>query len=125
MTQHEVDSLLSGGKDATRFTKRFLRKDGQVLWADLSSSVRRDVAGKPQYLMSAVVDITERKRAEAEIRQLNATLEQRWRHARAICSWPRNNLSARRNWPYWVNWQAEWVMNCATHWGSSATRSIT
>ncbi len=77
MTQHEVDSLLSGGKDATRFTKRFLRKDGQVLWADLSSSVRRDVAGKPQYLMSAVVDITERKRAEAEIRQLNATLEQR------------------------------------------------
>ena len=77
MTQHEVDSLLSGEKDATRFTKRFLRKDGQVLWADLSSSVRREVTGKPQYLMSAVVDITERKRAEAEIRQLNATLEQR------------------------------------------------
>ena len=77
LTQHEVDSLLSGEKDATRFTKRFLRKDGQVLWADLSSSVRREVPGKPQYLMSAVVDITERKRGEAEIRQLNATLEQR------------------------------------------------
>ncbi len=64
LTQREIDSLLSGEKDAVRFNKRFLKKDGSVIWVDLSSSLRRDEAGKPLYLMTALVDITERKRVE-------------------------------------------------------------
>jgi PAS domain S-box-containing protein len=69
VTQREVDALLSGEKEAARFNKRFLRKDGSVIWADLSSSVRRDEQGKPLYLMTSILDITERMQAEQELRK--------------------------------------------------------
>jgi PAS domain S-box-containing protein len=69
LTQREIDGLLSGEKDAARFNKRFLKKDGSVIWVDVNSSVRRDEAGKPLYLMTTLVDITVRKRAEEELRE--------------------------------------------------------
>jgi PAS domain S-box-containing protein len=71
LTQREVDALLSGEKDAARFTKRYLHKNGSVVWGDVSTSVRRDEAGKPLYFMTTLVDITERKLAEERIAKLN------------------------------------------------------
>ncbi|MEK6593633.1 MAG: PAS domain S-box protein, partial [Pseudomonadota bacterium] len=44
--------------------KRFLRKDGGIIWARRTMSVVCDDTGKPGYLVSVVEDITERKRAE-------------------------------------------------------------
>jgi PAS domain S-box-containing protein len=76
-TQRELDTLLSDEKEAARFTKRYLQKNGSVVWADVSTSLRRDKQGKPLYFMTTVVDITEQKQAEEEIRKLNAELEQR------------------------------------------------
>ncbi len=64
LTQREIDSLFSGKRKSTRFTKRYLKKDGSTVWADVSSTLRRDATGKPLYLVSAVVDITEQKRAD-------------------------------------------------------------
>ena len=64
LTQREVDQLLSGKRDSVRFIKRFIHKDGSVVWGDISSSMRRDADGKPLHLMSSVIDITERKQAE-------------------------------------------------------------
>ncbi len=65
-TQKEVDDLVSGKKAATRFSKRYIRKDGTVAWVDLSSVARRDENGNLLYLMSSLVDITERKQAESQ-----------------------------------------------------------
>jgi PAS domain S-box-containing protein len=64
LTQREVDQLLSGKRNSTRFVKRFIHKDGSVVFVDLNSSIRRDTNGKPLYLMTSVVDITEHKKAE-------------------------------------------------------------
>lgn len=69
ITQREMDAMLSGGKKATRFTKRFIRKDGSIIWVDLSSSLRRDKEGKPLYFMTSLLDITERKNMEIAIRE--------------------------------------------------------
>ncbi len=44
--------------------KRFVRKDGTVIWARRTMSIVRDDASDPQYVISVVEDITERKRAE-------------------------------------------------------------
>jgi PAS domain S-box-containing protein len=76
LTQREVDAVLSGEKTSTRFIKRFLRRDGSVIWADLSSTVRRDRTEMPMQLMTAVLDITARKQAEAEKAALQAQLQQ-------------------------------------------------
>jgi PAS domain S-box-containing protein len=69
LTQREMKGLLSGEKEAARFIKRFIRKDGSVLWVDLRSSLRLNQVGKPLYFMTAFVDITERKQAEEARKQ--------------------------------------------------------
>ena len=69
LTRREMDALQSGAKNTARFTKRFLKKDGSIVWVDLNSSLRRDPAGKPLYFMSALVDITERKHAEEALHE--------------------------------------------------------
>ncbi|MGC1377088.1 MAG: PAS domain S-box protein, partial [Anaerolineales bacterium] len=68
-TQEEMDALLSGEKDVARFTKRYLHKNGSVVWTDVSSALRRDKDGKPLYFMTTMVDVTGRKRAEDALRE--------------------------------------------------------
>ena len=54
--------------------KRYLHKDGRVLWGLTNISLIRDAAGRPQQYVGQVQDITERKRAEAERDALLARL---------------------------------------------------
>ena len=44
--------------------KRFIRKDGRVIWIQVSSVAVRDASGVPQYAIGLVLDIDERKQAE-------------------------------------------------------------
>ena len=53
--------------------KRFVRKDGTILWARRTMSAACDDAGNPRYIISVVEDITERKQLE---RQFQDTFEQ-------------------------------------------------
>jgi PAS domain S-box-containing protein len=56
----------------------YLRRDGKPWWGLTNSiAVRDEYSGKVLYHVGSVADITERKHAEDEIRQLNASLEQR------------------------------------------------
>lgn len=76
-TRKAIDPLLSGKAEALRLIKRYLHKNGAVVWADVSASLRRDKDGNPLYFMTTIIDITERKKAEEEIFRLNAELEKR------------------------------------------------
>jgi PAS domain S-box-containing protein len=49
--------------------KRYIRGDGAVIWADLTVSIVRDAAGRPQYCISVISDITARKRTEEALRE--------------------------------------------------------
>src|SRR6185312_8524915 len=49
--------------------KRYIRADGAVIWADLTVSVVRDAADRPQYCISIISDITARKRTEEALRE--------------------------------------------------------
>ncbi len=44
--------------------RRYLRKDGGVLWANRTVSLARDASGKPMYFIRVIEDIGERKQAE-------------------------------------------------------------
>ncbi len=58
------------------FDKRYVRKDGQVRWVTITATLVRDARNEPQYFVTYVVDITERRRSEMALRES----ESRFRH---------------------------------------------
>ncbi len=75
LTQRELDLLLTGKMEAARFTKRYLHKNGSVVWGDVSTSLRLDEQGQPLYFMTTVIDVTDRKKAEEKLRYQASLLE--------------------------------------------------
>jgi signal transduction histidine kinase/CheY-like chemotaxis protein len=49
--------------------KRYIRKDGTLVWVNVNMTVIRDTAGQPTRTMATIEDITERKRLEAQLFQ--------------------------------------------------------
>ena len=72
--------LYAGEVDAVRVEKRYLRKDGSVIWVAFTMVVERDAAGKPQYEIAFFDDITARKQAEAALRESEERFRQLAHH---------------------------------------------
>jgi PAS domain S-box-containing protein len=70
-----IQRLACGEVSSFRMEKRYLRKDGAVLWADMSTASVRDAQGQPLYCVTHVHDVTDRKQAEEALRSLNERLE--------------------------------------------------
>ena len=49
-----------------RIQKRYLKKDGQIIWINLTASMIRGPDGKPLYGLAMVEDVTEIKRSQEE-----------------------------------------------------------
>ena len=63
-----VGDLAAGQRDSFAIDKRYVRKDGHVIWALSTVSLLRDRDGKPQSLIAVVEDISARKEAEEKLR---------------------------------------------------------
>lgn len=72
-SSHHRQQLLSGLKGSVSAEKRYVRKDGSTIWVNRTISLVRDHDGQPQYFLHLVEDIMERKRLEAELRELATT----------------------------------------------------
>ena len=71
-----INLLLRGNLPSYSREKRYIRKDGSLVWAALSVSVlQRDPAGRPVNTIVIIQDISERKRLEAELSQAHARLD--------------------------------------------------
>ncbi len=78
-----LEKLLNGTADVDVFEKRYIRKDGGIVWAQVGLSVIRDEAGIPLYTLALVQDITERKRAEEALQLAKYTVD----HATEAIYW--------------------------------------
>jgi PAS domain S-box-containing protein len=70
-----VNSLLKGERKSDRWEKRYIRKNGEVVWTDISTTLQRDEQANPLYFITAIVDITERKEAEEALLKKNQELD--------------------------------------------------
>jgi PAS domain S-box-containing protein len=75
---HLFRRMMREGK-SFEMQKRYVRKDGSILWADVSASAVREPDGKIQSSVAVVVDITARKKAEAALQKSKQLLELRVR----------------------------------------------
>jgi PAS domain S-box-containing protein len=66
--------LVAGEIGEFAVEKRYLRKDGAIVWVNLSVSPMWIAGEKPDYYAAIVEDITERKHAETALRESEARL---------------------------------------------------
>lgn len=69
----QFDCVLAGEIDGYTLDKRFIRRDGGVVYTVISVRCVRLPSGAPDYLVVIVQDITERKVLELELRRLATT----------------------------------------------------
>lgn len=62
-----IESMVNGEIDSYRLEKRFVRKDGTPVWADLSVSSIRDEKGEVVHLVGMTKDISFKKLFEVEL----------------------------------------------------------
>jgi PAS domain S-box-containing protein len=71
--------IRSGELPEYKIEKRYIRKDGAVIWVHLTVSIVRASSGDPLYLVAFIEDITQRREAQHEANRslslLRATLE--------------------------------------------------
>ena len=88
-----LNQTLSGETDGYKMEKRFIRSDGQMVYASISARCVRQDDGTVDHLVLIVEDTTQRKQAEEElgysIRSLSSELP------RALRSWQPKARSSR------------------------------
>ncbi len=76
----QMQELLEGSRPSFSMEKRYIRKDGNVVWVALSVGLIRNVDGRPHYTIVVVQDIQDRKKiSEALARHVNE-LEMLYEH---------------------------------------------
>ncbi|HEX5477857.1 MAG TPA: EAL domain-containing protein, partial [Burkholderiales bacterium] len=70
-----VARLRRGDQASFSVEKRYLRKDGTVVWVSLGVALIRDAGGVPQYEIAVYEDITERRQREAALARFRTALD--------------------------------------------------
>lgn len=78
------EQVLSGNLDTYAMEKRYLRKDGTIVWANLTVGCVRKADGAVDYFISVIEDITERKQAEEHTRLLLREVNHRSKNLLAV-----------------------------------------
>jgi len=68
ISKRNLEALMAREIDSYTLEKRYLRKDGSILWGNLSTSALRDADGKHTGTVGVIEDITERKQAELALK---------------------------------------------------------
>ncbi len=67
ISRETVSNLIDATIKTMLFEKRYIRKDGAIIWAVLSASLFRDSEGHPEYFITMIQDNTDRKISEISL----------------------------------------------------------
>jgi two-component system sensor histidine kinase UhpB len=80
----QFNLILSGQIEKYSMDKRFIRKDGQVVWTSISVGCVRKPDGRVDYIIGLMEDISERKRAEEQLKSSMGQLRTLSAHLQSI-----------------------------------------
>lgn len=69
-----ITDLKTGARQVYSMEKRYIRKDGSILWGSIKVTTIRDHKDELLYYLAQIEDITPRKQAEEALRQANKKL---------------------------------------------------
>ncbi len=92
-----VNELLDGKLKSYQMEKRYFHKQGNIVWVLLSVSLVRNSNGIPKFFISQIQDITQRIKAENELKKALAQVKQ-LQKLLTMCSYCK---SVRDNKDYW------------------------
>ncbi|WP_242038102.1 PAS domain S-box protein [Tolypothrix sp. FACHB-123] len=93
----QTEKLLAGEIATFSLEKRYIHKDNSPIWINLTVSLVRDRLGKPDYFISVVEDITQRRQTEAALRQNEERLHLALESA-GMGNWDWNILTGEVHW---------------------------
>jgi two-component system, OmpR family, phosphate regulon sensor histidine kinase PhoR len=79
-----VEDVLAGRINTYRMRKRYLRKSGEPMWAELSVALLRDDDGEPIHFISQILDISEQVVQAERLSQAQQTIDHQRRMAEAV-----------------------------------------
>ena len=82
-----LEDLIAGKANSLEVEKRFIRKDGEIVWGHLTVSLLRDAHGMPVYVIVSVQDITEHKKAEEALRKSEEEFRLSFENAKDAIFW--------------------------------------
>jgi PAS domain S-box-containing protein len=73
----ELTGVLRGKTNCWSIEKRFIRKDGSIIWVSIHGTALRDEAGRTVRIVAMIEDVTARKQTEQDLRDSHKELERR------------------------------------------------
>jgi PAS domain S-box-containing protein len=70
------EKCLRGEIDSYRLDKRYVKKDGEIIWVNMTVAITKDEVGQPLHALIMIEDITEVKMAEKNRQRLESQLRQ-------------------------------------------------
>ncbi len=91
------NQLINNQRQSYNIQKRYVHKQGHLVWVNLTISLLRDQVGNFQYCLSIIEDITDRKLAEMALQSTTKALKEAQRIAH-IGNWERNLQTGKITW---------------------------
>lgn len=70
----QIHRLAAGDASACSLRQRFIRRDGETVYADVTMALVADAEGRPRHLLAVLHDLSARRRAEAHLADSEARL---------------------------------------------------
>lgn len=75
-TEDLFQQIFRGERESYRIEKRYIRADGRIVWGGVAAAIVREHDETPAYVIGMVEDITDRKRIEQELQDIQAKMLQ-------------------------------------------------
>ncbi len=75
--QDGLTALIEGKSSVHKLEKRYIRKDGKVIWVQVNAGLVRDMKGKPLRTVATIRDITEEKQLTDDLASAKHEAEER------------------------------------------------
>jgi PAS domain S-box-containing protein len=117
--KQNAEELLTGGPRSS-VERRYIRKNGEVLWITRTACLMRDVDGHPRNFLIMVEDISERKRAEEALCESKRELEAAHHANQLIMDNSQDVICAMDEWGRFVSVSAA----CEHVWGYTPSEMV-